>query len=358
MAAGTWLGRELTRPRYDLRGKVVLLTGGSRGLGLELARVLAGRRARLALVARDEEELARARDDLRARGAEVETFGCDIRFQDQVQRTVREVVERFGRVDVLVNNAGVIQVGPHETMRVSDYQEAMDTHFFGPLYLVQTVLPEMRRRREGRIVNISSVGGKVPTPHLLPYVASKFALVGWSEGLHAELRKDGIVVTTVCPGLMRTGSPRHVAVKGDHQVEYAWFKVLDSLPYFSMSSRAAARAIVRGIELGRAELILTGRARTGARLQGLAPGLLSELLAVGARLLPRALATGLRALVRRRVGVGRHPLLRHRAHPTGGGREQRAAAALALISPPGRSPPSHPRARPGRSPRSRRTGER
>jgi short-subunit dehydrogenase len=285
--AGVWLGRRLTLPRYDLTGKVVLLTGGSRGLGLELARVLGRKGARLALLARDEEELARARDELRTAGAEVEIFGCDVRFQDQVQRAVREVVERFGRVDVLVNNAGIIQVGPAETMRVSDYQEAMDTHFFGPLFLVQTVLPDMRRRGEGRIVNISSVGGKVPTPHLLPYVASKFALVGWSEGLHAEVRRDGVIVTTVCPGLMRTGSPRHVAVKGRHEVEYAWFKILDSLPYLSMSSRAAARAIVRGVELGKPELIFPGRARTGARLQGLAPGLMSELLGLGARLLPR-----------------------------------------------------------------------
>jgi NAD(P)-dependent dehydrogenase (short-subunit alcohol dehydrogenase family) len=267
---------------------VVLLTGGSRGLGLALARVFARRGARLALLARDEEELRRARDVLRAAGAEVEIFDCDVRFQDQVQRTVREVAERFGRVDVLVNNAGVTQIGPEETMRVSDYQEAMDTHFFGPLFLVQAVLPGMRQRGEGRIVNISSVGGKVPTPHQLPYVASKFALVGWSEGLHAELWQDGIVVTTVCPGLMRTGGRRHVAVKGDHQAEYAWFKLLDSLPYFSMSARSAARAIVRGCELGEAELILTGRARTGARLQGLAPGILAELLSLGTRLLPRA----------------------------------------------------------------------
>lgn len=287
VVGAAWVGRQVTRPRYALRGKVVVLTGGSRGLGLELARVFARRGARLALLARDEEELARARDELLV-GADVEIFGCDVRYQDQVQRALREVIERFGRVDVLVNNAGVIQVGPQETMRVSDYQEAMDTHFFGPLFLVQAVLPGMRERREGRIVNISSVGGKVPTPHLLPYVASKFALVGWSEGLHAELRQDGIVVTTVCPGLMRTGSPRHVVVKGDHQAEYAWFKVLDSLPYFSMSAGAAARAIVRGCELGKPELILTGRARTGARLHGLAPGVVSELLAVGARFLPRA----------------------------------------------------------------------
>jgi len=286
--AGAWLGRRLTRPRYNLRGRVVLLTGGSRGLGLELARVFARRGAKLALVARDAEELARARDGLRASGAEVETFDCDVRFQDQVQRTVREVVDRFGRVDVLVNNAGVIQVGPEETMRVSDYQEAMDTHFFGPLFLVQAVLPSMRARGAGRIVNVCSAGGKVPTPHLLPYVASKFALVGWGEGLHAEVRRDGVVVTTICPGLMRTGSPRNVAVKGEHQAEYALFKVLDSLPYLSMNARRAAKAIVRGCELGTPELILTGRARTGARLYGLAPGLVTELLALAARFLPRA----------------------------------------------------------------------
>jgi short-subunit dehydrogenase len=285
--AGAWLGRRLTVPRYDLRNRVVLLTGGSRGLGLELARVFARRGARLALLARDTEELARARGALPA-SVEVETFDCDVRFQDQVQRTVREVVERFGRVDVLVNNAGVIQVGPAETMRVSDYQEAMDTHFFGPLFLVQAVLPGMRARGAGRIVNVCSAGGKVPTPHLLPYVASKFALVGWSGGLHTELRHDGVVVTTVCPGLTRTGSARNVAVKGEHQAEYALFKVLDSIPYLSMSARRAAQAIVRACELGTPELILTGRARTGARLYGLAPGLVTELLAVAARFLPRA----------------------------------------------------------------------
>jgi short-subunit dehydrogenase len=284
---GAWLGRRLTRSRCDLRGKVVLLTGGSRGLGLELARVLARKGARLALIARDDEELTRAAEELRATGAEVETCSCDVRFQDQVQRTVREVVDRFGRVDVLINNAGVMQLGPHETMRVSDYQEAMDTHFFGPLFLVQAVLPGMRQRREGRIVNISSAGGKVPTPHLLPYVASKFALVGWSEGLHAELRRDGIVVTTVCPGLMRTGSPPRVAVKGRHRVEYGLFKVLSSLPFVSMSAGSAAEEIIRAVEQGKPELILTGRARSGARLQGLAPGLVSELMALGTRLLPR-----------------------------------------------------------------------
>jgi len=286
--AGTWLGSRLIRRPYDLYGRVVLLTGGSRGVGLAIAREFCRQGSKLALLARDEEELGRAEEELRSIGADVETFACDIRFQDQVQRAVREVTEHFGRIDVLVNNAGIIQIGPEETMRVADYQEAMDTHFFGPLFAIQAVLPQMRARREGRIVNIGSIGGKVPTPHLLPYVASKFALVGFSEGLHAEVKQEGIVVTTVCPGLLRTGSARNVTVKGQHQKEYLWVKLLDSLPYFSMSAPAAARAIVRACRLGKAEVILTGRARTGARLHGLAPGFVAEVLALLDKLLPRS----------------------------------------------------------------------
>jgi short-subunit dehydrogenase len=286
--AGVWLGRRLMRPRYNLGGKVVLLTGGSRGLGLDLARVFARKGARLALLARDEEELARARDELRAGGAEVEVFDCDVRFQDQVQRTVREVVERFGRVDVLVNNAGIIQVGPEETMRVSDYQEAMDTHFFGPLFLVQTVLPEMRRRRSGRIVNISSVGGKIPTPHLLPYVASKFALVGWSEGLHAEVRRDGVIVTTVCPGLMRTGSPRNALFKGQHRAEYAWFSIADAIPGLSMEVTRAARRIASACARGDPSLVLTLPARVAVTLHAAFPRTTIRLLGLVNRLLPGA----------------------------------------------------------------------
>ena len=166
--------------------KVVLLTGGSRGLGLELARVLARRGARLALLARDDEELAGARDEVRGLDAEVETFACDVRFQDQVQRTVREVLERFGRVDVLINNAGVIQVGPEETMRVSDYQEAMDTHFSARCSWCRPCCrtcaaargphrQHRQRRREGAHPPPAAVRGQQVRPG------------GWSEGLHAEL---------------------------------------------------------------------------------------------------------------------------------------------------------------------------
>ena len=194
--------------------------------------------------------------------------------------------DRFGRIDVLVNNAGVIQVGPVDVMTVEDYEEAMKTHFWGPLYTTLAVLPEMRRRGQGRIVNISSIGGKISVPHLVPYSASKFALTGLSEGLRAELLKDGVLVTTVCPGLMRTGSPRNALFKGQHRAEYAWFAISDSLPVTSMSAERAARQIIEATRRGSAEVILTIQAQLAVRFHGLFPGLTADLLGLVNKLLP------------------------------------------------------------------------
>ncbi|MEJ7617506.1 MAG: SDR family oxidoreductase, partial [Pyrinomonadaceae bacterium] len=234
-AGALWaLGSAVKRWRaFEMRGQTVLITGGSRGLGLLIARELARQGAQLAICARDGAELARARADLLACGARALAVQCDVTERAQVNEMVHRVSEHFGRIDVLINNAGTIQVGPVEVMTVEDYEEAMKTHFWAPLYTTLAVLPEMRRRA-GRIVNISSVGGKIAVPHLVPYSASKFALVGLSSGLRTELAKDGIVVTTVSPGLIRTGSPRNATFKGQHREEYAWFSIGDSLPLTSM----------------------------------------------------------------------------------------------------------------------------
>ncbi len=174
-----------------------------------MAREFAREGARLVLCARDEAELQRAQKDLESLGAEVMTVPCDVTDKQSVTEMIESVNARFGGVDVLVNNAGVIQVGPIEVMTREDFEIAMQAHFWGPLNTILAVLPSMRAKKSGRIVNISSIGGKVSVPHLVPYSASKFALVGLSKGLRAELMKDGIKVTTVCPGLMRTGSPRN-----------------------------------------------------------------------------------------------------------------------------------------------------
>jgi NAD(P)-dependent dehydrogenase (short-subunit alcohol dehydrogenase family) len=235
--------------------------------------------------AREELEMERALLELRQDEGQVLTMPCDITDQKQVQALVDDVQQHFGRIDVLVNNAGMIQVGPAELMTLEDYEEAMKVHFWGPLHTILAVLPDMRQRREGRIVNISSIGGKVSVPHLLPYNASKFALVGLSEGLRAELAKDRIVVTTVCPGLMRTGSPRNAFFKGQHRAEYTWFSISDALPLVSQSAERAARQIIAACRRGDAEVVLSLPAKLATTLYALFPGCTADLLSLANRLL-------------------------------------------------------------------------
>jgi len=272
--------------RMEFRGRVVVITGGSRGLGLELARVFAAEGARLVLCARDAAELARARAALASWGAEVHVVVSDVTVAGEAEEAMRAIEATVGPIDVLVNDAGIITVGPHEQMTVADYDAAMRTHFWGPLATMHAVLPGMRARRSGRIVNIASIGGKLSVPHMLPYSASKFALVGLSEGLRAEVARDGVYVTTVAPGLMRTGSPRNVTVKGDHEAEYAWFAIGDALPGFSVDAARAARAIVNACRDGTAEVVVGLPARIAALVHGVAPGLTAEMLSIVSRFLP------------------------------------------------------------------------
>ena len=269
----------------ELKGRTALITGGSRGLGLVLARQLAAEGMRLVLCARDEAELERAWAELHPQ-TEVLTVPCDLRDPRRIHEMVRTALAHFGVIDVLINNAGLIVVGPMEEMTQADYEEALQVHFWAPLHTIHAVLPHMRQRKQGRIVNISSIGGKVSVPHLLPYCASKFALTGLSEGLRAELLGEGICVTTVIPGLMRTGSPRNADFKGQHEAEYTWFALGDSLPGISMSAEAAARQIISAFRTGEAEVVLTGLAWLAARFHGVFPGLTADALSLVHRLLP------------------------------------------------------------------------
>jgi NAD(P)-dependent dehydrogenase (short-subunit alcohol dehydrogenase family) len=271
---------------YSLQRKTVLITGGSRGLGLAMAREMGVRGARLAICGRDADSLERARASLSRIGGEVIAVPCDVTDQASVDALVQEVHRRLGPIDVLINNAGVIEVGPAEVMAISDYEEAMGTNFWGMLYPTLAVLPEMRRRRSGRIVNITSIGGKLGIPHLLPYSASKFAAVGFSQGLRAEVAADGIKVVTVVPGLMRTGSPRNAIFRGQHRSEYAWFSISDALPGLSISAESAARRIVEACRRGDAEVLFPFTTRVAAVANAVAPGITATLLGVVDRLLP------------------------------------------------------------------------
>lgn len=270
----------------DFRNRVVLISGGSRGLGLVLARHFGAEGARVVICAREEDELARAADDLSARHIAAVAHVCDVRNRQDVVALVTKIEHEIGPIDVLINNAGVIQVGPMDTMTRDDYEEALGTHLYGPMNFVEAVLPYMRRRRFGRIVNIASIGGRIAVPHLLPYCASKFALVGYSQGLHAELAASGIKVTTVCPGLMRTGSPRQAFFKGRYREEYTWFSISDSLPLISVNADSAAESILRACRYGQAELMIGVPAKFAVRTAGLLPGATANVLGWVNRLLP------------------------------------------------------------------------
>ncbi len=285
-AAGYFAYRTL-KPKYDFRDKHVVITGGSRGLGLVMARQFADAGARLSICSRDSDELMHAADDLRNRGAKLTAVECDVTDRVRVREFVALARLRNGPIDVLVNNAGVIQVGPLEEMREEDFENSLDTHFWAALYTTLEVVPEMKARGRGRVVNVASFGGKVAVPHLLPYSVGKFALVGFSHGLRSELGRHGIVVTTVCPGLMQTGSHLNADFKGRNEDEYAWFAAGNAVPGFSMGAETAASRIIAACARGDAELVLGLPAKLAVTAQALCPNLVAELLAlVNDRVLP------------------------------------------------------------------------
>ncbi|HYC86261.1 MAG TPA: SDR family NAD(P)-dependent oxidoreductase [Chryseosolibacter sp.] len=293
LIAGNAVYKELTK--YNLQDKVVLVTGGSRGLGLVLCRLLAKKGAKLAVCARSVDQIERGVKELRDQGAQIIGIPANVQDVTQATQAVNETIRHYGRLDVLINNAGTVQVGPVQTMTMLDFEEAMKTNFWAALYTTFAALPQFKKQNEGRIVNISSIGGKIAVPHLLPYTASKFALTGFSEGLHAELSKSNIHVLTVIPHLMRTGSTRNITVKGDHEAEYAWFKLSDSSSLMAMDVGLSARKIIRSLEYGKSETILGVTAKLATIANGLAPGWVTALLTLANRFLPASKPGGLRA---------------------------------------------------------------
>jgi NAD(P)-dependent dehydrogenase (short-subunit alcohol dehydrogenase family) len=286
-AAAAFAGSRLVRRgrAIGFSGRVVVITGGSRGLGLVIARRLAAAGARLCLLARDGAELERAAQHFPP-GVDVMTLRCDIRRRADVRAAIDTVLERWHVIDILINNAGVIQVGPLEHMTEQDFENAMATHFWGPLHLMFEIVPSMRQRGFGRIVNITSIGGRIAVPHLAPYCASKFALVGLSDAVRTELEPYGIRVTTVTPGLMRTGSPRNADMKGKHEAEYAWFAIADSLPGLSASADNAADQIVEACRYGDTEVTITLPAKIAMVANHFMPGIVAHTMMLANRLLP------------------------------------------------------------------------
>jgi short-subunit dehydrogenase len=292
--AGLAIGitRAIRRNRMArLRDRVVVITGASRGLGLALAEEFGRLGAKLVLAARDSEELDRARLLLLSREAveadRVIIVAVDLRRVEEAKSLIRRAREHFGQIDILVNNAGIITAGPVQHLSMQNFHDVMDTNFFAGVYCSLSALPQMLDRQSGIIVNIASIGGKVAVPHLLSYSASKFAVVGFSQGLHAELSSKGVHVLTVCPGLMRTGSHVNALFSGDAAREYRWFSLLASLPGISATAQCAARAVVSAVLAKKTEIAITPQAVLATRFSQTVPSLTTNLMGAVNQLLPK-----------------------------------------------------------------------
>jgi short-subunit dehydrogenase len=224
---------QFSRMRID--GKVILITGASAGIGAACAVAFRERGARLSLTARSQSGLEAAG------GPDALITAGDITQEGTRHSVVDRTIERFGAIDVLINNAGIGLYAPSWRVPLTDVRRLFELNLFAPLALAQLVVPHMRDRRGGTIVNVGSIAGKVTLPWFTLYSASKHALASWTDGLRMELQPYGIHAMNVCPGYVKTGFQDHV-LAGQPPA-----KVLQG-KRFAITAAQCARAIVRGVE--------------------------------------------------------------------------------------------------------------
>lgn len=188
-----------------LSGTTAVITGATSGIGRETAREFAKTGAKVVLAGRRHERLLELAGEIETSGGQALAVRTDVADQAQVEALIEKCVERFGQVDVLVNNAGVAIASQFEELPLEDFRRLMDVNFWGAVYACRAAVPQMRKRRGGGVIlNISSIFGKRGMPFETAYCASKFALAGFSEALRAELMSEGIDVCTIYPGAVET----------------------------------------------------------------------------------------------------------------------------------------------------------
>ncbi len=273
VGCGLGIAAYITRqtPTPDIQGKVVIITGGSRGLGLALAEEFARQGARLALCARDSRRLEAARERIESLGAEVLVIPCDVTDQAQVQMLVDSALDRYGVVDILVNAASALRVGPVLTQDLQDFADVMDATFWGMAYATLAVLPHMLERQSGQIVNVASIAGAVSMPHLAAFDSAQSAAIGFARSLRAELAGTGIAVTTVLSGFLRE-SAQGTALIEDSRRSETWTGQIAASPLATLGTAQAARAIVTATRQGKAEVLIPSTLKALTVCYDLFPG--------------------------------------------------------------------------------------
>jgi short-subunit dehydrogenase len=253
-------------------GKVAWLTGASSGIGAALAQALAQRGATLVLSARNE-ELLRNVNDACANVDRHLVLPLDVSVVGTFEAAVQTVLARFGQIDLLVHCAGISQRALAVETNIDVDRRIMEVNYFGTVALTKRVLPSMLARRSGQIVVVSSLLGKFGAPTRSAYAASKHALMGFFDSLRAEVADEGIVVTIVCPGFVRTNASRN-ALRGDGTP----FNRMDEMIQRGMTSEDCARQIVRAIERRRREVYIAGKEKLGLYLSRFTPSLFARFI--------------------------------------------------------------------------------
>lgn len=255
-----------------MKDNVVIITGASKGIGAELARQLAAKGAKLVLAARSEKELEAVAEDCRKAGAAVVTVKADVSVERDCQAIVAGAVIAFGRVDTLVNNAGVSMWARFEDIEdVSVLERIMRVNYMGAVYCTRHALPYLRESR-GRLVGISSLAGRTGVPTRTGYAASKHAMTGFFDSLRIELAGSGVTVTMVYPGFVSTGIRENATGPDGKPIMVSPVREGEV-----MTVEDCARRIVRGIERREREVVMTARGKMALWLKLLAPGLVDRI---------------------------------------------------------------------------------
>ena len=237
----------------NFENKVVVITGASSGIGEATAEKFAKNGANLVLVARRKEKLEQVEKNLSQYSVKTLICVCDVSDKEQVKQMSEKVIDTFSKIDILVNNAGFVIYGKIEELSIEDIESQMKTNYFGTIYCTKSFLPYLLKQSFGHIVNVASVGGSFGVPGIASYCATKFAMLGFSEGLHHELHDTNVGVTVVSPIMVRTSLFDHPSFKN-------FTKFATGV---SLSSETVANAIIKAANSSRLEIVVPSVARIG-----------------------------------------------------------------------------------------------
>jgi len=251
----------------DFKSKVVLITGASSGIGKEAAIEFAKLGANIVLVARRKDKLEQVANELKEFNVSTLVCQCDVSKKDLVKEMSKIVLEKFDSVDILVNNAGFAIYGAVSDLTINEIESQMETNYFGMIYCIKNFLPSMLKKKSGHIVNVASVAASFGLPGIASYCASKFAMLGFSEGLKHELKDTGVGITVVSPIMVRTDFFDHPS-----------FEKMPKYSPMSLSSKTVAKAILKAANSPRLEIIVPSVVRGAVWMKNTFPYFINPIL--------------------------------------------------------------------------------